>query len=137
MGRIYDDFTVKNTEDVIDVGRKRITEEDVRQETASFLVDTGADHLFISPQMQEKLNLCELATKFVIIGGGKRVLCKVAGPAEVWWHDRFYITNVLIMPGQVNPVVGVLTLENLDLIVNPQTKTLEGANGDEQLSIMF
>jgi clan AA aspartic protease len=137
MGFTHEEFTLKNGVDVVLYSQGHITEGQIRQVTANFLVDTGAGRLFITEEIQRKLKLPEKRTDLVTIGGGEQRLCKVVGPVEIGWHDRWDTMEARIMPGQDTPIVGVLPLEALDLKVNPTTQKVEGAHGEERLELLL
>jgi clan AA aspartic protease len=136
MGLTYDDFTVVNMDDDTKARLGVIKESDIRSLTLNFLIDTGANHVFIPESAQEKLRLTERRTKVVTIAGNKKVLCKIVGPMQLVWHNREVIMEAAIMPGQNKPVMGVLGLEGLALMVDPGTQKLVGQFGPDVMGIM-
>ena len=135
MGHVYTEITLKN---VIDKGYAldgHIKEEDVRSLTVEALVDTGATRLCISEEIRQKLGLRILGSMPIQIANGTSVACQLAGPVELTWKDRFYTGNAIIIPGSDVTLLGVIPLEDLDLMVNPVTQELVGVHGDEWVQL--
>ena len=95
------------------------------------LVDTGATRLCISEEMRQKLGLRIVGSMSIHIANGTSVACQLTEPVELIWKDRFSTENAIIVPGSDVMLLGVIPLEDLDLMVNPVTQELVGAHGDE------
>jgi len=135
MGHVFTEVTLKNA---IDMGFARngyIKEEEIRAITVNALVDTGATMLFISEETCEKLGLRIVGSTPIHIANGTVVSCQVTEPVELVWRNRFFTCNPSIMPGAEVTLMGVIPLEAMDLKVNPTTLELEGAHGDEWVSL--
>jgi predicted aspartyl protease len=136
MGRIYGEFTLKNAGDIIMMERGHLKEADIRTMVIRAQVDTGADAFFITEAQQKALHLPERRTELVRVAGGEKKLVKVLGPVEVWWGDagdRVATMDVRILPGQNEALVGVQTLEQLRLFVDPKNERLLAPEGDDSL----
>ena len=55
----------------------------------------------------------------------------MAGPLEIWWKDRSFVLNTMVIPNASEILLGALPLEGMDLIVDPLGENLVGAHGDE------
>ena len=53
----------------------------------------------------------------------------MAGPLEIWWKDRRFVCEALVMPDSPDILLGAIPLEGLDLTVNP-LRELVGVHGD-------
>jgi clan AA aspartic protease len=125
MGRTYEYFTLKNADDLSECRKGRIKESDIRQITVKFMIDTGADRIYIPESVQKKLGLTEIRTTISHAVDGRQVLSREAGPVEIYWHDRDDVFKVRIVPNLKEPIMGVLGLETLYLKVNPVTQCVE------------
>jgi clan AA aspartic protease len=134
MSKVYATLTLKNGDDVSDSQRGRIAEADIRQTDVKVLVDTGAHPALIIPQeVSQKLGLRTTGTKNVTVAGGTTRQCSIVGPIELWWRDRDTVVPALVLPGEAEAIMGITTLELLDLAVDPINGTLFGVHGDEML----
>jgi predicted aspartyl protease len=130
MSRTYENLLVKNSSDLALVERGFAGEGDVRQETVNFFVDTGSDAVYLPEACEKALGLTEIKGKMVTVGGGRKVLCKVLSPVEIWWRDRFCTLNPFVMQGQETAILGLVALEDLALKVDPAGHKLEPAYPD-------
>lgn len=130
MGIVYAEITLKNAADRINRERGFINEQDIRSTSVTAVVDTGAMSLVITEDLREKLGLAIMGEKKVLIANGQRVLCKVTEPVEINWKNRCSSLQAVKIPGAEKVLLGVIPLEDMDLIVNPVTQELEGAHGD-------
>ena len=130
MGTVHADITLKNAADNANYERGLIKEEDVRSVTVSAVVDTGAMSLVISEELRQKLGLNVKGEKMALVANGQRVLCKVTEAVEIRWKNRYSSIPAVVIPGAAKVLLGVIPLEDMDLIVNPVTQELVGAHGD-------
>ena len=90
---------------------------------ADALADTGAVYLAIPAHVQVQLGLDEITKKEVTFAdGGKRVVPYV-GPLELRFKNRIGFTGALVMGDEI--LLGAIPMEDLDLIVIPQTRTVD------------
>jgi clan AA aspartic protease len=128
MGTVYAEITLKN---MFDVGKAReglMKEHNIRTATVTAIVDTGAMTLVITEELFQELGLSIIGEKMVRTASGQR--CKVTEPVGIHWKDRFSALSAVVIPGAEVVLLGVLPLEDMDLIVNPGTQELQGAHGD-------
>ena len=130
MGTVHAELTLKNAIDIADYERGLIKEQDVRSVIVKAVVDTGAMSLVISEELRKKLGLTVKGEKMALVANGQRVLCKVTEAVEIRWKDRYSSIPAVVIPGAAKVLLGVIPLEDMDLIVNPVTQELVGAHGD-------
>ena len=130
MGTVYAEITLKNAVDGAIYERGLIKEEDVRSVSVTAIVDTGAMSLVISEELCEELGLGIKGEKNALVANGQRVLCKVTEPVDIYWKNRYTSLPAVVIPGAEKVLLGVIPLEDMDLIVNPVTQELIGAHGD-------
>ena len=134
MGSVHATITLKNVWDMGNAQDGRIREEDIRSVTVNALVDTGAMTLCINEEIRQKLGLRIVGSRPVRVANGVRVTTQVTEPVEIIWKDRYTTCKPIVIPGAEFTLLGVVPLEDLDLIVNPVDRELVGIHGDEWLS---
>ena len=130
MGTVHADLTLRNLEDVILAKQGYLKDENIRMVTVTAVVDTGSYSLMIDEQTAQKLGLEKTGEQRIRIANGERVVCPVTTPVEINWKDRQSVMRVIIVPGLPQPLLGLLPLEEMDLIVHPHKHELVGAHGD-------
>jgi clan AA aspartic protease len=135
MGTVHAEITLKNVKDSGYASDGLIKEEEIRTLKVNALVDTGAMSLCITEEVREKLGLEIMETRYVRVANGDRVNCKIAAPVDIYWKNRFTTVRPYVIPGAEIILLGVIPLEDLDLIVNPISQELVGAHGDDWLGM--
>jgi clan AA aspartic protease len=119
MGSTYANITIQNGGDVLDARKNRIGEDEIRQVTITALVDTGAIQLCINEEIQEALGLETIGTRPSQLADGQRINLSVVGPVKVMYEDRYSLTSAIVLPGDSEPLLGAIPLEEMDYSVNP------------------
>ena len=130
MGNVYAEITVKNSADVTNAGRGIISDKDVRSLATTALVDTGAATLVINEDMCQKLGLSIEETRTAGLAGGQTAVCKITEPVRIIWNDRHTVCRAWVLPDEDETLLGVIPLEDMDLIIDPKRNELIGAHGD-------
>jgi len=133
MGEVSAEIILKNGADIIRANDGHITEQNIRSVTVNALVDTGASTLVISENLRKKLGLDIFDTRTVTLAGGSKATCGVADPVQICWKNRTSLIRPWVMPDENEVLLGVIPLEEMDLIVDPVNQTLAGAHGDEMM----
>ena len=131
MGMVYTEITLKNVWDEEKAEAGLIRAEDIRTATVTAVVDTGAMSLVITEELCQKLGLRIKGERIARTANGQRVSCKVTETVEVNWKNRDTTLPALVMPGAETVLLGAIPLEGMDLMVNPATRELVGAHGDD------
>jgi predicted aspartyl protease len=97
------------------------------------VVDTGAGPLVISEAMRQKLGLAIEKEDTVLLAGDVPQKCAVAEVVKIIWKDRYTHSDPTVLPTGSETLLGVIPLEDMDLLVNPVERRLEGAHGDRWL----
>jgi clan AA aspartic protease len=138
MYEVHTEITLKNGGDVIKAEEGLIQKTEVRQETMTAVVDTGAwtgtkGLLVINEETRIKLGLKPRGTDIVSLADGVTSSCTVVGPLEVWWKDRRATCDALVLPHANEILLGAIPLEGMDLIVDPRAGAVVGRHGDQIL----
>ena len=136
MGKVFAEITLKNSVDVSNAGRGIIPESDVRSLSVTALVDTGAMTLTINEEMRQKLGLSIEGTRIASLAGGAKMECKITEPVRIHWKNRDTACRAMVMPNG-DALLGLLPLEDMDLIVDPVRHELTGAHGEEILTFIM
>ena len=87
------------------------------------LVDSGAVHLCIPEHLQIQLKLVEIDKKEVTLADGSKKLVPYVGPVQIRFKNRIGFTGALVLGDQA--LLGVIPMEDLDLMVLPKEKVLD------------
>ena len=130
MGTVYAEIRLVNVKDMAHAQAGLIRNEAIKAETVQAVVDTGAMSLVITEELRQKLGLEIRGEKSALVANGQRVTCQVTDPVDIHWKSRSSTQRALVVPGAKTILLGVIPLEDMDLIVNPVTQELVGAHGD-------
>jgi len=133
MGRVKTEITLKNIYDDSLVRSGYIKPEDIRTETVTAIVDTGAMYLVITEELRQRLGLEIREERPVNIANGQQITCHLTETVEIRWKDRETTVPAMVIPGAKTILFGAIPLEALDLMVNPVTQEVVGVHGDEMV----
>jgi clan AA aspartic protease len=136
MGSVLEEITLRNGGDIVLARNGHIAEQDIRSFTVTALVDTGATTLVMGEDMREKLGLFVVETQTVTLAGGSEAFCGITEPVEICWKDRTSSVRAWVLPGEDQVLVGVIPLEEMDLIVDPANQKLVGAHGNKAMGLI-
>lgn len=124
MGEVKVTAILRNYGSVAAAKRGFISEKDIESSEISMTVDTGAVMIFLPQDEVEKLGL-EPSKKVVVTYADERKEERWAAKGiEVTIGNRSMVTDCIIGPPLCEPLLGQLVLEELDLIVDAQNKTV-------------
>ncbi|MDR1787623.1 MAG: aspartyl protease family protein [Treponema sp.] len=130
MGEVRENITLINADDLTRARGSFLKEQEVRQVTAPVLVDTGCGSLILTEATAMRLGLEVRDPQIVTVAGGEKKEGMKAGAVEVHWKDRYTICFPIVLPGEDQDLLGVIPLEDMDLLVDPVNQRLAGAHGD-------
>ena len=137
MGTFLEEITLENVFDRGLADHGYIKDTEVRTLKVEAMPDTGAWTLVINEEVREKLGLeIENEVRSTLADGtvGKYPLTK---PVKIQWKNRVTFQSAVVIPNGKRVLLGALPLEGLDLIVDPVQQILVGANGDEEMYIIY
>jgi len=124
MGLVYADITLINGEDLILAKRHIIGEEEVKQMTVSMLADSGAYMLAINENIQEQLQLPVIEKRKAQMANGTIQEYDVVGPIEVRFKNRQSTCRAMVLPGDNEPLLGAIPMEDMDVLIHPLRQEL-------------
>jgi len=136
MGQVFADLTLRNAADVTNADSGLINDSEIRETAVRALVDTGAMTIVISEEIRERLGLKVRGLKRVSMANDSKDIAKVTEPVEIKWKDRETSCQALVVSGWGEVLLGLIPLEDMDLVVDPVRQELAGAHGDEIVALM-
>jgi clan AA aspartic protease len=124
MGLIYAEIELINGEDLILARRNFIGEDEIKSIRVNMLVDTGSVYMCINENIQEQLQLPVLEQRKGQLANGHIVEYNVVGPIEVKFKNRRCSVNAMVLPGDNEPLLGAIPLEDMDILVHPYRQEL-------------
>lgn len=134
MGMVYADIELANDWDVEMVRKGLMDKDEVRRIPVNVLVDTGSFSLAINQTIQEILQLTVIDQKELTLANGETILYDIVSNVEVKFKNRTCSCRAAVLPGNSEPLLGAIPLEEMDLIVHPAKQELmpnpaHGENG--------
>lgn len=124
MGLIYAEIELINGEDLVLARRNYIGEDEIKSMRVNMLVDTGSIYMCINENIQEQLQLPILEQRKGQLANGHIVEYDVVGPLEVKFKNRRCSVNAMVLPGDNEPLLGAIPLEDMDVLVHPYRQEL-------------
>ena len=88
------------------------------------LVDSGAIMLTINEELQKALGLPIIDYRPSQMANGTMIELPVAGNIEVRYQGRLCVTNGPVLPGDSDPLLGAIPMEEMDLWTSPARNVL-------------
>lgn len=124
MGAIYADIELINNDDLALMRRHYIGEEEVRQMHVNIRVDTGADMLCINETIQAQMQFPVMEKRKAQLANGSILECEVVSSVELQFKNRRSICNAMVLPGDAEPLLGCIPLEDMDVLIHPLRQEL-------------
>jgi clan AA aspartic protease len=126
MGFVYTELKLINAGDIEMARRCMLDEDEVRHINITALVDSGAWMLTINDNIQGYLQLPFIRKEGGQTADGRWVECDIVGPVRVEWQNRCCHAEAMVLPGDSEPLMGAIPLEQMDLAVLPLEGKLVG-----------
>lgn len=69
----------------------------------------------ILPKLDEQL--AEMAD-------GRRIKLDIVGPVDIRFANRATTVRAMVLPGDIEPLLGVIPLKDMDVVINPRQQAL-------------
>jgi predicted aspartyl protease len=139
MSRVLTEAMVENLNDVLNVENGALSPDQIRRTTVTdALVDTGATMLSLPTSLIKKLGLNKYSTRRVRSATGVTE-ANLYAAVRLTIQDRFCTMDVMEVPDGTPVLIGQLPLEQLDFVVDLQSRALIGnpAHGGEQMYELY
>jgi hypothetical protein len=87
--------------------------------------------------MHQELGLKSRKEKTVRKANNAGVNAKEANPVEVHWKNLSMVCHPWVIPGAQKALLGLIPLEDMDLMADTNSQTVVSAHGDEQIGILY
>jgi len=124
MGLVHADITLINGDDLALSRRYIIGEDEIRQMPVRMLVDTGSFNLCINEEIQSQLQFPVVEKRQAITADGRIVECDMVSNVEVRFKNRATTCRAMVLPGDCEPLLGAIPLEDMDVLIDPQRQEL-------------
>ncbi len=124
MGEIAVDIELENFVDRALQEEGQLREDRVRRYQMKAVADTGAVMLALPQDVVEKLGLRSRRTVVVSYADDRKEERPVAGAVTIKIGDRAMTTECIVGPTLSEALIGQVIVEELDLIADPQKRTL-------------
>lgn len=124
MGLIYAEIELINGEDIALARRYFIGEEEVKRMFVNALVDTGSYMLCINESIQQQLDLPIVEKRKAQLANGEITECDVVSHVELKFKNRRTMCNAMVLPGDSEPLLGAIPLEDMDVLIHPLRQEL-------------
>lgn len=124
MGLVYADIELINGDDLALARRHIIGEDEVKRLHVNMLVDTGSYMLAINETIKEQLQLPVVEMRKAQTATGHIVECEVVAPVELRFKNRATTCRAIVLPGDAEPLLGAIPLEDMDVLIHPLRQEL-------------
>jgi len=124
MGLVYADIELINGGDLEMVRRGYMDQDEVKRMRINALVDTGSYMLAINESIQEQLQLPIVEKRKAQLANGHIVECDVVAPVEIRFKNRRSSCSAMVLPGDAEPLLGAIPLEDMDVLIHPLRQEL-------------
>lgn len=124
MGLVYAEIELINADDIALAKRNIIGEDEIKRIRLNMLVNSGAYMMAINETIQQQLDLPFVEKRKVQLASGEVTEYDVAGPVRVHFANRTAICHAFVLPGDTEPLLGVIPMEEMDVLIHPQRQEL-------------
>ncbi len=124
MGLVYADIELISSDDLALHRRGFLPEEQIKRMRVSALVDSGSYMLVINDQIKQQLDLPVLGEATARLADESEIRAEVVGPVEIRFENRRITVDALLFHGNVEPLLGAIPMEDLDVIIDPKGQRL-------------
>lgn len=136
MGQISVELDLLNAWELAATRKKLMCQDEVKRMSVTALVDTGALYFAINENIQETLQLPVQGEKDVQLANGESITCVFVNSVGIRYKNRECIVNAIVLPGNSEPLLGALPMEEMDVLVDPRRQELI-ANPEHPLYPVF
>lgn len=124
MGLVYAEVEIINGDDLALARKHFIGEDEIKRMTVNILVDIGSYMLAINENIQEQLQLPVVEKRKAQLANGHIVECDVVAPVELKFKNRRCTCSAMVLPGDSEPLLGAIPLEDMDVLIHPLRQEL-------------
>ena len=124
MGLVYADLELISGDDLALHRRGFLPEDQIKRMRVSALVDGGSYMLVINDHIKEQLDLPVLDEQTARLADESEIRVEVVGPVEIRFENRRATVDAMVFPGNAEPLLGAIPMEDMDVVVDPKQQRL-------------
>ncbi len=124
MGLVYAEIEIINGHELEMARRNMMDKDEVKRMWINALVDTGSYMLCINENIQEQLQLPIVEQRKAQTADGRIVECDVVSGVELRFKNRRTSCSAMVLPGDSEPLLGAIPLEDMDVLIHPLRQEL-------------
>lgn len=124
MGTVYAEIELINGRDLIRAKSHDIGEEEIKRVIITALVDSGCAMLAINENIQQILQLPVTGKRKAQLANGEILDCDIVSPVELRFKNRETTCRAMVLPGDAEPLLGMIPLEDMDVLIDPLRQEL-------------
>jgi len=124
MGPIYAEIELINAGDIALERKNYIDQDEIKKIRLDMLVDTGAYNLCINEEIQAQLQLPFIEKRSAYTADNRLIEMDVVGPVIVKFKNRTTSCLAMVFPGNSEPLLGAIPLEDMDVLIHPLRQEL-------------
>jgi clan AA aspartic protease len=124
MESVYADVQIINGDDLVLVRRNLMDKDQVKSMWINMLVDTGSYMLCINENIQAQLQLPVVEKRNAVTADGRVLECDVVDNVQVRFKNRATTCRAMVLPGDNEPLLGAIPLEDMDVLIHPLRQEL-------------
>ncbi len=136
MGQVTAEIIVANNRDVVNLGDSDNVLESVKHVVVSGVVDSGAARLVLPQRVVDQLRLKADGETTVRFADNRREKRQIVSNVWLQLLGRHGIFNAVVEPARDDALIGVIVLEDLDLLVDCGTQSLYPREPDSTLTVI-
>jgi len=124
MGITYAEIELISSDDVALHRRGYIPEDQIKSMKVKALVDSGASLLMITESIKNQLNLLKIDEQQAELADGSVINVEVVGPVEIRFENRKAIVSAMVLPGEVEVLLGAIPMQAMDVLIDIKQERL-------------
>jgi clan AA aspartic protease len=124
MGFVRASLELINASDISNFEGGFIPESSIRKMHITALVDSGSVMMAINETVKEQLGLKVRDRRKIELADGTVRELEVVGPIEVRFENRMSTVNAMVLPGNQEPLLGAIPMEEMDVLIHPNKERL-------------
>jgi clan AA aspartic protease len=124
MGHTYADIELISVDDLVLHRHGFLPEERIKRMRVTALVDSGSYMLVINDHIKQQLDLPVLEERTARLANETEVRAQIVGPVEIRFENRRTTAEAVLFRGNVEPLLGVIPMEDMDVIIDPKQQRL-------------
>jgi hypothetical protein len=123
IGPVYADIELLNFSDVVLNQRGYLPKVDIRGIRIKALANSGAFELVINSEIKQRLDLCVIEKRTVVLDEGIEE-AEIVGPVEVRFENQINVVRAMVLPNTEEILLGRFPRAGLHTFIDPEKKQL-------------